>query len=160
VGLGDRLAYAMDRVYDRMRDPSTFRVGPEGAVSATFDVLRGRKYGLLVTFRRNGDPVPSPVWMAIDGEGRAYVQTGDKSGKVKRIRNDPSALLAASNVRGKPQGPVLRATARVLPREEWPHAEATLAAAFGLDRKLYQRVFPMGEAVLAYLEITPTAFAG
>ncbi len=159
VGFGARLAYAMDRVYDRMRDPSVFRIGRHDASSGTFDTLRGCKYGLLVTFRRNGDPVPSPVWMAVDGEGRAYIQTGAKSGKVKRIRNDPLALIASSNVRGKPRGPVLGATARILPRQEWTHAEATLVAAFGLGRKLYQRAFPMGDEVVAYLEVTPVSDA-
>jgi PPOX class probable F420-dependent enzyme len=157
VGFGERMAYAMDRVYDRMRDPSVFRIQREDATAGTFDSLRGYKYGLLVTFRRNGDPVPSPVWMALDAAGRAYIQTGAKSGKVKRIRNDQTALIAASNVRGKPRGPLLLASALVLPREEWPHAEATLAAAFGLGRKIYQRAFPMSSEVAAYLQVVPAS---
>lgn len=160
VGLGERLAKAMDRGYDRMRDPSVFRIGRDEAVGGTFHQLRGSKYGLLLTFRRNGEPVPSPVWMAVDSEGRVYVQTAAKSGKVKRIRNDPAVLIAASNMRGRPRGPVLRGTARVLPQEEWRHAEATLVEAFGLGRKLYQRAFPMGEGVLAYVEVAPEATAG
>jgi PPOX class probable F420-dependent enzyme len=82
----------MDRVYDRMRDPSVLRIRGDDATSGTLDPLRGHKYALLVTFRRNGDPVPSPVWIAVDAAGRAYTQTGAKSGKVKRIRNDPTAL--------------------------------------------------------------------
>jgi PPOX class probable F420-dependent enzyme len=154
VRLGERLAYGMDRVYDRMRDPSVFRITRADAVEGPLESLRGHKYGLVVTFRRSGAPVPSPVWMAVDEVGRVYVQTGAKSGKVKRLRHDPTALIAASNVRGRPQGPLLLATARVLPREEWPHAEATLAAAFGLGRKLYERIFPMGESVVAYVEVT------
>lgn len=149
------MAYAMDRVYDRMRDPSAFRVRRDDAVTGSFRPLRGCKYGLLVTFRRNGDHVPSPVWMAVDDDGRAYVQTGVNSGKVKRIRNDPEVLISASNMRGKPSGPLLRGTARVLTEAEWPHAEATLEGAFGLGRRLYVRVFPMSGDVVAYLEVVP-----
>lgn len=147
----------MNRLYDRTRDPSAFRVSREDAVSGTLDSLRGRKYALLVTFKRNGEPVPSPVWMAVDDEGRVYVQTAVESGKVKRIRNDPGVLICASNVRGKPRGPVLQGTARVLTAAEWPHAEMTLERGFGLGRKLYGRAFPMSVDVVAYLEVAPVA---
>lgn len=143
----------MDRVYDRMRDPSAFRIRQEDAVDGSLEVLRDHKYGLLVTFRHTGDPVPSPVWMAVDTHGSVYLQTGAKSGKVKRIRNDPNVLIAACNVRGKPRGPVLRGTARVLSKQDWPHAERTLAGAFGLGRKLYLRAFPMADPVIAYVEV-------
>lgn len=145
----------MDRLYDRLRHPSAFQVRPEDAIVGTFDQLRGHKYGLLITYRRNADIVPSPVWMAVDDQGRVYLQTGARSGKVKRLRNDPAVLIAASNVRGKPTSPVFLGTGRVLPKEEWTHAEATLAAAFGLGRKVYQRAFPMGESVVAYVEVSP-----
>lgn len=144
----------MDRVYDRLRHPSAFEISRENSVSGAFDQLRGHKYGLLVTFRRNGDAVPSPVWMAIDDQGRAYVQTGVNSGKVKRLRNDADVLIAASTVRGRPTGPMFRGSGRILPREEWAHAEATLAGAFGLGRRLYLRAFPMGHSESAYVEVT------
>jgi PPOX class probable F420-dependent enzyme len=153
VGLGQRLAHGMDRAYDCMRDPSVFEISADDASSGPLDPIRDHKYALLVTFRRNGDPVPSPVWVAVDAAGRAYTQTSSRSGKVKRVRNDPTALIAASNVRGRPVGPILRAAVRILPREEWPHAEATLAGAFGLGRKLYQGIFPMRDEVVGYLEV-------
>jgi len=155
MGSGERMAYAMDRIYNRMRHPAAFNVRRDDAATGSFDQLRRHKYGLLVTFRGNGDPVPSPVWMALDSEGRAYVQTGAKSWKVKRLRNDPTVLISASTVRGKPTGPVLLGSARILPADEMAHAETTLAAAFGLGRKLYMKIFPMNEDVVAYIEVTP-----
>jgi hypothetical protein len=153
--VGERMAYAMDRFYNRMRHPAAYRVRLEDAVAAPLDALRRHKYGLLVTFRRNGEPVPSPVWMAVDSGGRAYVQTGAKSGKVKRLRNNPIALISASTARGRPTSPVILGRARILPADEIAHAETTLSAAFGLGRKLYMRVFPMGPDVVAYIEIRP-----
>lgn len=155
MGCGERMAHAMDRLYNRMRHPAAFKVRREDAVTGSFDHLRGHKYGLLVTFRRNGEPVPSPVWMAVDGEDRAYVQTGAKSWKVKRLRNDPAVLISASTVRGKPTGPVLIGCGRILPAAEAIHAESTLAAAFGLGRRLYMSVFPMSDDVVAYIEVAP-----
>ncbi len=38
---------------------------------------------LLTTYRRDGEAVPTPVWIADDGE-RLLVTTGAASGKVKR----------------------------------------------------------------------------
>jgi uncharacterized protein len=153
MGLGRRVTDGINRLYDRSRHPTAFKVTRAHATSASFDVLRGNKYGLLVTFRRTGEPVPSPVWMAVDGDGRVYVETGADSAKVKRVRRDPSVLIAASTVRGRPTGPVLLGTARVLAKDEVPHAERTLAGGFGLGRKVYRKVFPASPDQAAYLEV-------
>jgi hypothetical protein len=145
----------MGRLYNRARDPAAFRILAGDDVSGSLDSLRGHKYAVLVSFRRTGEPVPSPIWVAVDTQGRAYVQTGRASGKVKRIRNNSQVLIAASTARGKPTGPVLSGTARVLPKEEWAHSETTLASNFGLGRWLYLRAFRTSDDALAYVEITP-----
>ena len=46
--------------------------------------------------------------------------------------------------------------ARVLPKEEWPHAEAALAAAYGVSRKIYEGVLGGPEEMGTYIEISPT----
>ncbi|HET6812151.1 MAG TPA: PPOX class F420-dependent oxidoreductase [Acidimicrobiales bacterium] len=155
MSIGERLAHGVNRMYDRMRDPLAFRIGAEDATAWDFDGVRRSKYALLVTFRRSGEPVPSPVWCAVDTAGRAYVQTEAATGKVRRIRNDPRVLLAPSTIRGRPRGAAAAGTARLLPVEEWPHAEATMAAAYGLGRRLYMRVFPMSDQRGTYIEISP-----
>src|SRR2546421_3962866 len=127
----ERVARFTDRVFDRLRHKDAFAVGEADAVDGGFESLRGRKYALLVTFRRNGDAVPSPVWFGIDTSGRVYIKTAPNVGKVKRIRNDNHVLMVPSTARGKPVGPAIRGTARILPRDERPHAEATLAGAYG-----------------------------
>jgi PPOX class probable F420-dependent enzyme len=106
-----------------------FKVRAEDAMSGGLADLKGSQPALLVTFRRNGKLVPSPVWLAVDSAGRGYLSTENTSGKVKRIRNHPEVLVAASTMRGRPKGPVLKAQARVLPKDEWARAEDTLAAA-------------------------------
>jgi PPOX class probable F420-dependent enzyme len=155
MSLKDQVGRMMNRVYDRMRHPDSFKLRIEDAVDGGFETLRGKKYGVVVTFRRSGQSVPSPVWFAIDEAGRAYVGTMRDSGKVKRIRNDPGVLLAPSTVRGKPSGLAVRGVARVLPEDEWPHAEATLAGAYGLGRKIYEVAFATPEELAAYIEIVP-----
>jgi PPOX class probable F420-dependent enzyme len=145
----------MDKVYDRMRDPAAFKVRPEDAITGTLDGLKRSKYWLLVTFRRDGTAVPSPVWMAVDGQGRGYLHTDGSSGKVKRIRANPEVLITISTIRGRPKGPVLKGKARVLPKEEWAHAEETLASGYGFERKAYNAVSRMADDKQAYVEVVP-----
>ena len=55
------------------------------------DALRDRlgagKYLLLTSYRKNGTPVATPVWVVRDGEHLA-IWTERHAGKVKRIRRD------------------------------------------------------------------------
>jgi PPOX class probable F420-dependent enzyme len=155
MSVSARLARWSDRTFDRLRDKRAFALTDATAVDDDFDSLRGQRYAVVVTFRRHGDPVPSPAWLGVDEAGRAYLKTRQDAGKVKRLRNDSRTLIAASSVRGKPTGPAIRGTGRVLPREEWPHAEATLAAAYGIGRRISERVLGGPDEMVGYIEITP-----
>ncbi len=75
-----------------------------------FPHLRGHSYADLVTFRKSGVGVHTPVWFAED-DGRLYVMTRSDSGKMKRIRNNPRVELAPCTMRGRPLGPTVPATA-------------------------------------------------
>ena len=70
-------------------------------------------YVNLATFRKNGNEVRTPVWIAPDGD-RLLVYTNAKSGKVKRIRNQRRARLAPCDMLGKLRGHWLDASARML----------------------------------------------
>ena len=159
MNVKERVGRAMDRVYDRMRHPDAFKLCLDESVEGDFEALRGAKYGVVVTFRRNGEAVPSPVWFGVDDKGRAYIRTMQASGKVKRIHRDPRALLAPATFRGRPTGPALQGIARVLPKDEWSHAETTLAAAYGFGRKVYERMVGDPEGIAAYIEIEPSRSA-
>ena len=82
-----------------------------------FAHLRGLKYVDLVTFRKTGVGVHTPVWFA-EGDGRLYVFSNPKAGKVERIRNNPRVEIAPSTMRGKPLGPYVGATARMAADQE------------------------------------------
>jgi PPOX class probable F420-dependent enzyme len=83
--------------------------------------IRGQKYIALITFRRNGEPVSTPVWFG-EKDDRLYVMTRSDSGKYKRIRNNPRVRSAPCTMRGKITGPEFPATAGILPPEDWPWA--------------------------------------
>lgn len=150
----ERLGRLGDRMFDRLRHERAFTVTDDDAVDGGFESLRGHKYGLVVTFRRDGVAVPSPAWFALDGRGTVYVKTRHDAGKVKRLRNDSRTLIAPSNARGSPLGPAIRGTGRVLTEEEWAHAEETLAAAYGAGRRISERVLGGPPDLAAYIEIT------
>jgi PPOX class probable F420-dependent enzyme len=78
--------------------------------------ITDEKYVLLTTFRKNGDGVATPVWIVSLPDGTAGFTTEVDSGKVKRIRNNPSATLQPCNLRGKvtADSAVVTATADVL----------------------------------------------
>jgi PPOX class probable F420-dependent enzyme len=114
--------------------------------------LAGHKYGALVTYRRDGTPVATPMWIG-PAAGSVYVRSAASDGKIKRIRRNPSVLLAACTPRGKPLGPWMRGTARILDASEEPRAEAALRANVGVERRIYRFVRqPWLDA--AYIEIT------
>jgi PPOX class probable F420-dependent enzyme len=77
------------------------------------DRLATAKYMLLTTFRKDGTAVPTPVWVARDGD-ELVLTTAPNAGKVKRIRRDGTATVAPCTVRGKPTGDEVPARARLL----------------------------------------------
>ena len=75
---------ALDKyVWDRMRDRRASNV--TSGVPGTFEALKGRKYALVVTLKRNGEPVPTPTWFGLGDDGNVYTATFADSWKVKRI---------------------------------------------------------------------------
>jgi PPOX class probable F420-dependent enzyme len=91
----------------------------------SFDQLKHDKYISLVTFRKDGTPVATPVWFA-ERDGKLYVKTRADSGKVKRLRRNARVSVAPATFRGKVTGRAIEATARVLPENEWTMPRALL----------------------------------
>jgi uncharacterized protein len=86
--------------------------------AADLEGLRGARQALLVTFKRSGEPVPTPVNCAISEEGRAYFRSEPQTAKIKRIESNPRVLIGPCNIRGKPRGPLAEGRARVLSAAE------------------------------------------
>ncbi|MGV0813173.1 PPOX class F420-dependent oxidoreductase [Mycolicibacterium boenickei] len=146
----------MFRGMDKMRHREAFDIGaPTGSDFAGFDRYRQI---VLVTFKKSGEAVPSPINHGI-AAGKLYVRTDASTGKVKRIRNNPNVLVVASNLRGKPAGPVVAGVARILPEAEHAHADAVIAANWSAPMKLFERSLDYGSQTLgvpmAFIEITP-----
>jgi PPOX class probable F420-dependent enzyme len=142
-------------VYDRIRDPSALDAARAGAKAHGFAGLRGRRYCLLVSYRRSGAPVPTPLWFGIDARDHVYVRTESDSGKVKRVRANSRVLLGPANGRGKPLGPLAEGSARVLAADEHAVAERVVQSNYGLGRRIYEALLGSHAERVAYLEVTP-----
>lgn len=73
--------------------------------------FEGQNYLNLETFRKNGQPVQTPVWFVRDG-ARLYVRTIQDSGKVKRVRRNANVRVMPCGRAGEPLGEWVSATAR------------------------------------------------
>ena len=139
-----------NRFYDSIRSGKARDGEPE---AKGFGHLSGHKYALLVTYRRSGEGVPTPVWFGVDEHGRLYCRTGKLAAKAKRIRNEPRVKVAPCSVRGVPKGPYAEGTARVVDPSGQEHAERAIQSNYGTFRKIYEGSAGSMEAY--YLEVTP-----
>ncbi|MGB3593057.1 MAG: PPOX class F420-dependent oxidoreductase [Ornithinimicrobium sp.] len=66
------------------------------------------KYIAFTTFRRSGDDVTTPVWVAPLAGGRAGFTTSASSGKAKRLAHTSQVLLQPCDQRGRIKGETRR----------------------------------------------------
>jgi PPOX class probable F420-dependent enzyme len=88
-------------------------------------------YLLVTTFRKDGTPVPTPVWVGRDGD-ELIVWTQTTAGKVKRVRNNPTVELTACDLRGKPRGETVKGTARILDADGTERGRRVLRKKYGI----------------------------
>lgn len=105
--------------------------------------LTSERYIRLTTFRRDGTPVPTPVWLAQDGDA-VVVITGAGTGKVKRLRHTRRVLVAPFDSRGRVRPGVRDVEAS----GELVTAPAELDRIAGLVRQRYGLQYTL--AALAY----------
>ena len=106
--------------------------------------LSNARYASLATFRRNGVAVPTPVWFAADGN-EYFVFSEGAAGKVKRIRANGRARLAACDVRGRLLGPWHEASARLLTEPaEITRAYRALRRRYGWQMRLLDLMSKLG----------------
>ncbi|HQY94476.1 PPOX class F420-dependent oxidoreductase [Caldilinea sp.] len=127
-----------------------------------FKDLGNPTYIALETFRKSGEGVITPVWVAAEA-GRLYVWTIDDSGKVKRIRNNGRVRVAVSDSRGAPKSEWVAAQARVLDSAaEEEKQRQRLASKYGWQFHLFNLMgrFSRNKAPHVALEIGPVGAGG
>lgn len=94
--------------------------------------LAKERYISLTTYKRDGTPVSTPVWVVSDDGDRLLVWSAKKTWKVRRVRRDPRVLVAPSNFRGRERGDRLPARARVIPD---PGIDGLLRRKYGWQKR-------------------------
>ncbi len=112
------------------------------AAPTLVETLGEATYISLTTFRKNGDPVATPVWVAREGDS-LFVITEDNSGKIKRLRNNSSVLIAPCDVRGRLTGDAFGGTAAVIDGERIAAVKRLMAAKY----RVTYRVMVLGDRV-------------
>ncbi|WP_204073446.1 PPOX class F420-dependent oxidoreductase [Planotetraspora phitsanulokensis] len=93
--------------------------------------LGAEKYVSVATFRRNGTAVATPIWVVRDGDALA-VWTGTRTGKVKRVRNNPEVTVTGCDVRGRVHGEPMAGRAEVMSAEDTERVRGLLVRKYGL----------------------------
>jgi PPOX class probable F420-dependent enzyme len=150
-----RLARLQYRVLDRLRHRESFRVGRAAGTARDFAALRGAHYALVVTFKRSGEAVPTPVLFGVDGD-RLFFRTEPDVAKVRRLRNDSRVRVGPCNWRARPTGPMTDGTARILPAAEADAAYATMRANYTPLQRVYEGAADRLPVDLAYVEVVPS----
>ena len=100
-------------------------------------MLSGNTYINLETYRRNGQPVATPVWFTIDDNNKMiYVITRTETGKVKRLRNNSKVRVVPCGMRGQPKGEWLNGRAKFATAEQQEMALKQRNKKYGLKARL------------------------
>ncbi len=120
----------------------------------TLSELRSERYISLTTFKRDGTPVSTPVWVVSDDGNRLLVWSAARTWKVRRIRRDPRALVAAASFRGKERGDRVAVAARVI---DDPGIDRLLREKYGWQKWALDFVNRRGQTQWATIELTDPA---
>jgi uncharacterized protein len=112
--------------------------------------LADERYISLTTFKRDGSPVSTPVWVVSDDGKRLLVWTAENTWKVRRVRRDPRVLVAASSFRGRERSGRLPGRARLI-RD--PGIDALLRSKYGWQKRVLDRLNRDGSGTWATIEI-------
>jgi PPOX class probable F420-dependent enzyme len=122
--------------------------------------LAESRFVSLTTFRRSGQPVSTPVWVALEGDA-LVVTTPAESGKVKRLRNDSRVQIRPCSRTGRVDdgAPSVAGVAQVLTGDD-DRARLTslIRAKYGLEYRLImglERLSRSGRRPRVLLRITP-----
>jgi uncharacterized protein len=120
-------------------------------VSKVVGAMAKERYISLTTFKRDGTPVSTPVWVVSDDGERLLVWSAASTWKVRRLRRDPRVLVAASNFRGKERGARLAGQARVVAD---PGIDELLRRKYGWQKRVLDRINGRGDTAWATIEIS------
>ncbi|MEW2301100.1 PPOX class F420-dependent oxidoreductase [Streptomyces sp. NPDC006655] len=107
----------------------------DDTTGTALDRLGAGKYLLVTSYRKDGTPVPTPVWVVRDGDSLG-VWTAADSWKVKRIRRRPDVLVGPCDLRGRPTGDPVQAIAELADPATTARYRDLVARKYGITGRL------------------------
>jgi PPOX class probable F420-dependent enzyme len=102
------------------------------------DQFDKQQYLNIETFRKSGEGVKTPVWFAVKN-GKLFITTMNESGKVKRIRRNPTVNVVPCKVGGEVLGTWIKAEARIIEDiTQIQEIDKLLNRKYGLMKKLFE----------------------
>ena len=86
-------------------------------MSANTQQFENESYLNLETYRKNNYPIVTPVWFILK-DNDIFVVTKEKTGKVKRLKNNNVVRVAPCNYRGVSKGTWVTGTAHFVDSQE------------------------------------------
>lgn len=103
--------------------------------SDKFAMLSGHKYINLETYKKSGQAVRTPVWFVISDE-QIFVLTSQNTGKIKRIRNNPTIKIMPCGIRGDSKGEWIEGLARIATEPEMQNTIRLRYKKYGFRAKI------------------------
>lgn len=113
-----------------------------GVADPVLPRLAGAEFVALTTYRRTGEAVSTPMWVAPDGDELVFTTPSD-SGKTKRLRRDPRVRVQVCSRMGKVRTGALDAEGRASLADDGAAAargESAIRAAYGWQFTGMQRI--------------------
>jgi hypothetical protein len=101
----------------------------------SLDEIKSEKYISLETYRKNHQPVRTPVWFVVKDD-LVYIVTRSKTGKVKRLQNNLKVKFALCSIKGKIIGEWISGTAKILTDNEIKYAVKMRDKKYGFMAKI------------------------
>ena len=122
--------------------------------TAGFSTFNGCRCLALTTFRKDGQPVMTPVWFAQEDD-KLYLLLPADSEVVQRIHENAQVEVAPQDESGKPSGAPVEAMAVVLDGSRAERAGHILNQQASLRRRLYHLLLNVRLSGCVNVEITP-----
>jgi uncharacterized protein len=151
----ERVADIQYRFLDRIRDRRAQSATAGGAGASDFASLRDARQCLVVSFKRDGEGVPTPVNFGFAGDDAVVFRAEPRSAKVRRLLRNPRVRVCACNLRGKPTGPVVDCSARIVPDAEVEPAERAVASNWSPPMRAIERGLDLLPIEMSYVELRP-----
>jgi PPOX class probable F420-dependent enzyme len=101
----------------------------------TVEALGEAAYVSLTTYRKDGTPVATPLWVVRDGDALA-VWTPTDSWKVKRVRRNPQVTVAPCEFRGALTGDPVPGRAEIMSAADTARVRDLLRKKYGITGRL------------------------